>query len=88
MLEHINCRTNVVCVAMMRERLAGRAAKTLIGLGRQLANGSEKSGVTILQLQLALRQFHISITPEVSKYIICVQSELCMWKCFNTYITI
>lgn len=50
---------------MMRERLSGRAAKTLIGLGRQLAKSSDKDGVTFLQLQLALRQFHISVTPEV-----------------------
>ncbi|XP_065912299.1 calcyphosin-2-like isoform X2 [Dysidea avara] len=49
---------------MMRERLAGRAAKTLIGFGRQLERSSDKNGVTLLQLQLALRQFHISITPE------------------------
>lgn len=54
-----------VHIAMMRERLNGRAAKTLIGLGRQLAKSSDKDGVTFLQLQLALRQFHISITPEV-----------------------
>jgi len=50
---------------MMRERLNGRASKTLVGLGRQLAKSSDKDGVTLLQLQLALRQFHISITPEV-----------------------
>ena len=50
---------------MMKERLNGRAAKTLIGLGRQLAKSNDKDNVTFLQLQLALRQFHIGITPEV-----------------------
>lgn len=53
------------CIGMMRERLNGRAAKTVIGLGRQLAKSSDKDDITFLQLQLALRQFHISITPEV-----------------------
>lgn len=52
-------------VAMMKERLNGRATKTLIGLGRQLAKNNDKDDVTFLQLQLALRQFHIGITPEV-----------------------
>ena len=54
---------------MMRERLKGRAAKTVIGLGRQLAKSNDKDGVTFLQLQLALRQFHISITPEVKLFV-------------------
>jgi len=63
----------VVCVAMMRERLADRAAKTLLGLGRHLTKSSNINGVTSLQLQLALRQFHISITPEVNICVVCVQ---------------
>lgn len=68
---------DVVCIAMMRERLAGRAAKTLIGLGRHLTKNSNKNGVTLLQLQLALRQFHISITPEVN--MCCVSTHICMF---------
>ena len=67
----------VVYVAMMRERLAGRAAKTLIGFGRQLERSSDKNGVTLLQLQLALRQFHISITPEVNMLVyICIDVQV------------
>ena len=57
---------SILCnIAMLKERMNGRATKTLIGLGRQLAKSSDKDDVTFLQLQLALRQFHIGITPEV-----------------------
>ncbi len=47
---------------MMASRLKGRACKTLVGLGRELADSST---VTKQQLEHALRNYHISLTVEV-----------------------
>ena len=66
---------------MMKERLNGRAAKTLIGLGRQLAK--DKDDITFLQLQVALRQFHIGITPEVC---VCSQSHIHIFNFIYSYV--
>lgn len=55
---------------MLRNRLQGRASQTLVGLGRLLLQLSGEDGlVSQLQLQQALRAFHISLTPEVRTYI-------------------
>ena len=66
-------------LGMIRSRLKGRSSKTLVGLGRMLhrlssARVGEAIGtvsVNRLQLQQALRAFHISLTPEVSALLLC-----------------
>ena len=63
-------------LGMIRSRLKGRSSKTLVGLGRMFhrlnssGGGGVDGAITIsrLQLQQALRAFHISLTPEVSAY--------------------
>lgn len=50
---------------MFRNRLQGRACKTLVGLGRHLAMHAVDGAVSFIHLQLALRKFHISLTAEV-----------------------
>ena len=51
---------------MFRNRLSGRASKTLVGLGQHLKANAEDDIISFLQLQLSLRKFHISLTTEVS----------------------
>lgn len=50
---------------MFRHRLCGRASKTLVGLGQHLRAHAEQNIVTFLQLQQALRKFHVCLTSEV-----------------------
>lgn len=50
---------------MLCSRLQGRASRSLVCLGRQLARDSEDSGlVSRTQLRQALREYHISLTQE------------------------
>ena len=60
--------TIVINSGMLHTRLHGRACKTLVGLGRLLRSMAAGMGiVSRVQLQQALRAFHISLTPEVSR---------------------
>ena len=55
---------------MLHTRLRGRACRTLVGLGRMLRSMAAGVGiVSRVQLQQALRAFHISLTPEVGHVI-------------------
>ncbi len=55
--------TDCIALGMVVSRLAGRASKTLVGLGRELKAYGDT--VTKQQLQQALRKYHISLTVEV-----------------------
>ena len=56
----------ILFIGMLYIRLRGRASRTLVGLGRLLRQMGKGAGtVSRVQLQQALRAFHISLTPEV-----------------------
>ena len=56
----------ILFTGMLYIRLRGRASRTLVGLGRLLRQMGKGAGtVSRVQLQQALRAFHISLTPEV-----------------------
>ena len=61
---------------MVCSRLCGRAPKAVIGLGRFLRSGAKDGMVTKLQLEQAMRIFHISLTVEVCVFLSVSGEEL------------
>ena len=69
------CLSVCLLAGMLCSRLQGRASRSLVGLGRQLARDSEDSGlVSRTQLRQALREYHISLTQEVRRLLADFQS--------------